>query len=121
MQPGQVEAVTANGVLATISPATNASVETCVVHIITSAGFDGTITFKKRLNRANTPNGTQNIAQTACAYEKQVDKTIATAAIAPGASATLIFSVDITSCDLMPEMSGRTAGSVSLYWNVVNG
>jgi hypothetical protein len=121
MQAGEVEAVAVNGVLATISSGTVDHVTIAVITIVTTALYDGTLTFKKRQNRANRPNNTQNLTATACAYEKQSDKSVASAAIVPGAGVTQMYAVDISGCDLLPEITGRTAGSISMYWDVVWG
>lgn len=121
MLAGEVELVAANGVLATIPCSTVDHVTIAVITIVTSAGFDGTLTFKKRMNRANRPNSTQGLLATACAYEIQTDKTIGTAPIAPGASVTRMYSVDVSGADLMPEITGRTAGTISMYWDILWG
>jgi hypothetical protein len=121
MQAGEVENVATNGVLATISCSTSDYVTIAVITIVTSAGFDGTLTFKKRQSRTNRPNNTQNLTATATAYEKQADKTVASAPIAPGASVTQMYNVDVSGSDLLPEITGRTTGSISMYWDVVLG
>jgi hypothetical protein len=121
MQAGEVENVAANGVLATISCGTVDHVTIAVITIVTSAGFDGTLTFKKRQNRANRPGGTQGLTTTSCAYEKQSDKTLGTTGFVPGASVTQMFNVDISGSDLLPEITTRTAGTISMYWDVVWG
>lgn len=121
MLAGEVEAVAVNGVLATISSGTTDHVITAILTIVTSVGFDGTLTFKKRQNRANRPYNTQNLTAVACAYEPQADKIVASAPIAPGASVTRMYNVDISGAELLPEITGRTAGSISLYWVVVWG
>jgi hypothetical protein len=121
MQAGQIENYATNGVMGTISSSLTDHVTTVAIQVVSSAGFDGTLTFKKRLNRTNRPNDTQNLTTTACAYEKQSDKTIGTAAIAVGASSNAVYHVDVTAAELLPEISGRTAGSVSIYWTVVLG
>lgn len=118
MLSGEVELVGANQVLATISPPSDDFVATAVLRIITSAGFDGTLSLKRRPRRSA---GKALLVAILAAYTKLVDGTVGSAAIVPGAAVTQDYSVDISGHDLLPEITGRTAGTISLYWTVVIG
>lgn len=118
MMSGEVELVGANQVLATISPPSDDYVATAILRVITSAGFDGTLSLKRRPRRSA---GKALLTAILGVYTKVVDGTSGSAAIVPGAGVTQDYSVDISGFDLLPEVTGRTAGTISLYWTVVVG
>jgi len=88
------------------------------VRLETGAGFDRTITFKKRPLR---DTGKAALTPLIAWYKKELDGTIAGAALTPGASNKSEYLLEVSGGVVTVEVSGGTAGTVDVYWNTILG
>ena len=121
MISGSKEGLNTNGALVTIQPPTNDREAYCFLRMESSAGFDGTITLMRRPKPGPGASAAfAAITPIAGFYRKEADGTMASVGIALGVSAKADFMIDMSSQELVPTMAGRTAGTVSLYWVIVD-
>lgn len=109
--------VMTTGDVATINSSGLEQVNYHRIRLETSAGFDRTVTIKRRVRQEL---GGQAFTGVAAWYRKESDGTIASAAIVPGASAIAEYTVDSVGSTVTVEVSGGTAGTVSVFWSSVN-
>lgn len=115
MMIGKKLAMTA-GDVATLQPPNNETASFHRIRLETSAGFDRTITLKKR---TRVEPGTTALTALTSWYKKESDGTTASAALTPGASNKSEYVVDGVAGIVTVEVSGGTTGTVDAYWTTV--
>ena len=111
MAIGKSLGVAVNGSV-TIQPTENEKGSFTRLRIETGAGFDRTITIKKRPRQ----EGSTVLTPLATWYKKESDGSIASAPLTPGASSKSEYLIDGVSGSIVVEVTGGTTGTVDFYW-----